>query len=151
MLLFTFCPTILELRHWVPSPILGLGRLFWFSLASSSSLLEREKVVNAKKITVHVVKDKTYAAVKWKPEKIQANRESIHDRIQVQCYNHSKPTGNWSFNWFVIIPRKDKDKNNNEYMKFTFHYFITELNWHFSLSIFLRQFILLAWEFTYSG
>ena len=62
-LLFTFCPTILELRHRVPSPILGLGRLFWFSLASSSSLLEGEKVVNAKKIIVHVVKDTTYAAV----------------------------------------------------------------------------------------
>ena len=77
MLLFTFCPIILELRHWVPSPILGLGRLFWLSLASSSSLLERGKVVNAKKIIV--VEDTTYVAVKRKPEKIQANLESIHD------------------------------------------------------------------------
>ena len=53
---------------------MGLGRLFWFSLASSSSLLEREKVVNAKKI--NVVKDTTYAVV---PPPPPAYWESIHD------------------------------------------------------------------------
>ena len=103
MLLFTFCPIILELRHWVPSPILGLGRLFWFSLASSSSLLEREKVVNAKKI--NVVKDTTYAAVPPPPPPRLTGSQSMISGIWVQHYNYwaSKPTGNWSFTIFIGI------------------------------------------------
>ena len=71
-------------------------------------------------------------------------------RIQVQCYNHSKPTGNWSFNWFVIYREKIKMKKWIYKINFSL-YFIAELNCHFSLSIFFRQFILSAWEFTYSG